>query len=42
MTKKSRPTYNPDFRLEATQLVIDQNYSIAEVVQAETCSNSHL
>lgn len=34
MTKKLRPRYAPEFRLEAAQLVVDQNYSIREVAQA--------
>jgi len=34
MTKKKRPRYAPEFRLEAAQLVVDQNYSIREAAQA--------
>ncbi len=28
MTKKTRPTFSPEFRMECAQLVVDQGYSI--------------
>ena len=28
MTKKTRPTYTPEFRLEAAKLVTEHDYSI--------------
>jgi transposase len=34
MTRKRRPRYAPEFRLEAAQLVVDQNYSVREAAQA--------
>jgi len=34
MTKKRRPRYAPEFRLEAAQLVVDQGYSTREAAQA--------
>ena len=34
MTKRTRPTFTPEFRLEAAQLVVDQKYSIREASQA--------
>jgi len=40
MTKKSRPTYSPEFRLEAAQLVVDQNYSVTEAAKAMGVSKS--
>lgn len=33
-TKKSRRTFTPDFKLEAAQLVVDQEYSIREAADA--------
>ncbi|MCL1132653.1 transposase, partial [Shewanella sairae] len=30
MTRKSKPTYTAEFRLEAAQLVIDQGYTVKE------------
>jgi len=36
MTKNKRPRYAPEFRLEAAQLVVDQNYSIRETAQAHS------
>ena len=27
MKKLTRPSFNPEFRLEASQLVVDQNYT---------------
>lgn len=34
MSRKSRPTFSPEFRLESAQLVVDQNYSIREAANA--------
>ncbi|MFT7222668.1 MAG: transposase [Cellvibrionaceae bacterium] len=34
MNKKTRPTFNPPFRLEAAQLVVDQNDSIRDAADA--------
>ncbi len=34
MSKKTRPTFSPEFRLESAQLVLDQQYSIREAAQA--------
>ena len=34
MKSKSRRTFSPEFRLEAAQLVVDQQYSIREAVLA--------
>ena len=30
MTKQTRRTFGPEFKLEAAQLVLDQGYSVAE------------
>ena len=38
MPKKTRPTYSPEFRLEAAQLVTDQDYSIREASEAMNVS----
>jgi len=32
MTKPRKPNFSPEFRLEAAQLVIEQNYSVAEAM----------
>ena len=34
MSKKTRPRFAPEFRLESAQLVVDQKYSVREAVQA--------
>ena len=34
MKKRIRPTFSPEFRLEASQLVVDQNYTIREAAKA--------
>lgn len=34
MNKKTRPTFTPEFRLEAAQLVVDQHYSVREAAEA--------
>lgn len=40
MTKRTRPTYSPEFRLEAAQLVVDQKYTAVEAAQAMGVSKS--
>jgi len=34
MNRRTRPTFTPEFRLEAAQLVVDQNYKIKEAAEA--------
>jgi transposase len=34
MTKQTRPRYDPEFKVEAAQLVLDQGYSVKEAAQA--------
>jgi len=34
MTGRIRPTFSPEFRLEAAQLVVDQGYSVREASRA--------
>ena len=34
MKKRTRPTFSPEFRLEASQLVVDQNYIVRAAAQA--------
>jgi transposase len=34
MSKRTRPTFSPEFRLEAAQLVVDQGRSIREAADA--------
>ena len=36
MTGKTRRTFTPEFKLEAAQLVVEQNYSIREAASAIT------
>lgn len=40
MNKQARPTYTAEFKLEAAQLVIDQNYSVKEAAQSVGVSKS--
>jgi len=40
MTNKTRPTFLPEFRLEAAQLVVDQGYSIREAADAMSVGKS--
>lgn len=40
MTKPRRPNFSPEFRLEAAQLVVDQNYSVREAAEAMGVGNS--
>jgi len=34
MKKRTRPTFSPEFRLEASQLVVDQNYTVVAAAKA--------
>ena len=34
MKKRTRPTFSPEFRLEASQLVVDRNYTVRAAAQA--------
>ncbi len=40
MTNKTRPTFLPEFRQEAAQLVVDQAYSIREAADAMSVGKS--
>lgn len=40
MTKKTRPTFTQDFKLESAQLVLDQGYSIREAATAMNVGKS--
>ncbi|NUW66074.1 transposase [Vibrio coralliilyticus] len=40
MTKRTRRTFSPEFKLEAAQLVIDQGYSVVEAAKAMNVSKS--
>lgn len=40
MKKPSRPTYTAEFKLEAAQLVVDQNYSTIEAAKSMGVSKS--
>ena len=40
MNKRTRPTFTPEFRLEAAQLVVDQKYSIREAADAMSVGKS--
>ena len=34
MKKRTRPSLSPEFRLEASQLVVDQNYTVIAAAKA--------
>lgn len=40
MKKRTRRLFSPEFRLESAQLVLDQNYSVVEAVQAMNVGKS--
>ena len=40
MNRLARPTYTAEFKLEAAQLVVDQNYSIREAAESIGVSKS--
>ncbi len=40
MTKKTRARFTPEFRLESSQLVVDQNYSVREAVETMNIGES--
>lgn len=40
MTRKTKHNFSPEFRLEAPQLVVDQNYSVREAAEAMNVSHS--
>ena len=40
MQRRTRPTFKPEFRLEAAQLVVDQGYSVREAAEAMNVSKS--
>jgi transposase len=40
MTKRTRRTFSPEFKLEAAQLVVDQGYSVDEAAKAMSVSRS--
>jgi len=42
MNKRTRRHFDPDFRLEAAQLVVDQNYSIREAAEAMNVGKSSM
>ena len=40
MTKRTRPSFTPEYRLEVAQLVLDQSYSIREAANAMNVGKS--
>ena len=42
MTKRKRPNFAPEFRLECAQLVVDKGYSVVEAAQAMNVGKSSL
>ncbi len=40
MTKRSRPNFSPEFRLEVAQLVVDQGYTVRAASEAMNVSKS--
>lgn len=41
MTRRSRPTFTPEFKLESAQLVVNQGYSVKEAASAMNVSQVH-
>jgi len=39
MTKKTRPRFTPEFRLESAQLVVEKNYSVREAAEVMGLGN---
>lgn len=42
MTRKRRPNFSPEFKLESAQLVVDQNYSVRQAADAVNVSASSM
>ena len=42
MTKRTKPNFTPEFRLEYAQLVVDKKYSIIEAAQVMNVGKSSL
>ena len=42
MTRKRRPNFSPEFKLESAKLFVDQNYSIREAAEAVNVGKSTL
>jgi transposase len=42
MTRKRRPNFSPEFKLESAQLVVDQNYSVRQAAEAVNVSASSM
>ena len=42
MTHKRRPNFSPEFKLEAAQLVVDQNYPVRQAAEAVNVSASSM
>ena len=40
MSKKTRPTFKPEFRLEVAELVVKQGYSVREAAEAMNVGKS--
>ena len=40
MSKRTRPTFKPEFRLEVAELVVDQGYSVREAAEAMNVGKS--
>ena len=42
MTRKKRPNFSPEFKLESARLVVDQNYSVRQAAEAVNVSASSM
>ena len=42
MTRKKRPNFSQEFKLESAQLVVDQNYSVRQAAEAVNVSASSM
>ena len=42
MTRKRRPNFSPEFKLESARLVVDQNYSVRQAAEAVNVSSTSM
>ncbi|MFT5842488.1 MAG: transposase-like protein [Pseudohongiellaceae bacterium] len=42
MTRKRRPNFSPEFKLESARLVVDQDYSVRQAAEAVNVSSTSM
>ncbi len=42
MTRKRRPNFSPEFKLESARLVVDQNYSVRQAAEAVNVNSTSM